>query len=154
MSSRIGTGSRSSASAIEVVSRPYQGYWETRGWTKAAIVKTGSRIDVPTGSGSVTGPVDIAGVAFAGHRGVSRVEVSTDGGASWEQAVLKRELSPFAWRLWRYRWTPAGPPGRSLILVRATDGSGNVQTSRVEDPHPTGASGYDGLSIDREAGSG
>jgi DMSO/TMAO reductase YedYZ molybdopterin-dependent catalytic subunit len=139
---------------IEVVDRPYQGYWENRGWTKAAIVKTGSRIDVPPEGDVARGPVDIAGVAFAGDRGISTVEVSTDGGAGWHQAQLKRALSPVAWRLWKYRWTPSGPAGRDRILVRARDGRGMIQTPQVAAPHPTGASGYDGISIDHAAGSG
>lgn len=139
---------------IEVVDRSYQGYWETRGWTKTAIVKTGSRIDVPTDGGVVGGPVDIAGVSFAGDRGISKVEVSTDRGATWQQARLKRALSPVAWRLWKYRWTPSGPAGRSRILVRAQDGTGMIQTREVAAPHPSGASGYDGISIDHAAGSG
>ena len=139
---------------IDVVDRPYEGYWETRGWTKAAIVKTGSRIDVPTGGEIARGPLEIAGVAFAGDRGISMVEVSTDDGTTWREAELKRELSKVSWRLWKYHWTPAGPPGRSRILVRARDGRGVVQTPAVVDPHPGGASGYDGTSIDREAGSG
>src|SRR5439155_1959161 len=54
---------------IEVVDRPYEGYWEQRGWSKRAIVKTGSRIDIPAGGAHVSGTVAVAGIAFAGKRG-------------------------------------------------------------------------------------
>ena len=82
-----------------------------------------------------------AGVAWAGDRGIAKVEVSDDGGATWRPAVLKRELSPVAWRLWATDISPGTGPRR--VLVRATDGTGEVQTSAPADPHPSGASGYD-----------
>jgi len=135
---------------IEVVDSPYQGYWEQRGWSKKAIVKTGSRIDVPRDGSSVPGPTTIAGIAFAGDRGISTVEVSTDGGARWAETNLKRELSPVAWRLWRYPWAPLGKPGGAHILVRAVDGRGGVQTTEAAAPHPAGASGLDSTSVDVE----
>ena len=136
---------------IEVIDRPYQGYWEQRGWSKQAIVKTGSRLDTPTAGAHVSGTVTIAGVAFAGSRGVSRVEVSTDGGRSWNQARLKRALSSVTWRLWLYRWEARGR-GQSGILVRAYDGRGIVQTRSFASPHPDGASGYDAITVRYESG--
>ncbi|HEY3211335.1 MAG TPA: molybdopterin-dependent oxidoreductase [Actinomycetota bacterium] len=137
--------------AIEVVNQPYQGYWERRGWSKQAIVKTASRIDVPAGGAHVRGAVAVAGIAFAGSRGVSRVEVSTDGGRSWNPAQLKRPLSSVTWRLWLYRGEARGP-GESGILVRAYDGRGIVQTKKLASPHPDGASGYDAITVRYESG--
>ena len=72
---------------------------------------------------------------------IAKVEVSDDGGTTWRPAVLKRELSPVAWRLWATDISPGTGPRR--VLVRATDGTGEVQTSAPADPHPSGASGYD-----------
>jgi DMSO/TMAO reductase YedYZ molybdopterin-dependent catalytic subunit len=135
--------------SIEVVDRPYQGYWEQRGWSKAAVVKTGARIDVPRAGARVDGPVTIAGVAFAGDRGISAVEVSTNGGRAWRRAELQTALSPYTWRLWRSRWTFEDPGGAGL-LVRAYDGRGVPQISRHADPHPSGASGYHAVSVTRE----
>jgi DMSO/TMAO reductase YedYZ molybdopterin-dependent catalytic subunit len=130
---------------IEVVDRPYTGFWEERGWSKAAVVKTSSRVDVPEG-GAVQVPTTIAGVAFAGDRGVSKVEVSADGGRTWNEAELKTALSPLTWRQWRYRWVrAAGAVG--LILVRATDGAGVLQSAVPAAPHPDGASGYDAVTV-------
>jgi len=133
--------------AIDVVDRPYQGFWEQRGWVKAAIVNTGSRIDVPIDGAQLPAMVTVAGIAFAGDRGISKVEVSTDDGASWNEADLRSELAPFAWRQWRYAWVPEH--GDHLVFVRATDGGGATQTMRVADTFPSGATGYDGIEASR-----
>lgn len=133
--------------AIDVVDQPYQGFWEQRGWVKAAIVNTGSRIDVPINHAALPAAVAVAGIAFAGERGISKVGVSTDAGATWSEAELRSELSPFAWRQWRYDWTPE--PGDHVVLVRATDGEGSTQTMQVAGTFPSGATGYDGIDVSR-----
>ncbi len=134
--------------SIEVVDRPYRGYWEQRGWSKQAIVKTWSRIDVPAWGADVMGTAVIAGIAFAGDRSVRGVEVSTDGGSTWQMAQLETALSPLTWRRWLYRWQVEGS-GDSGVLVRATDGLGVAQTAAVARPHPDGASGYDAVTVNR-----
>jgi DMSO/TMAO reductase YedYZ molybdopterin-dependent catalytic subunit len=126
--------------SIETVDRPYQGYWETRGWVKAAIVKTMSRIDTTVQTG---GGWEVAGVAFAGDRGVQMVEVSTDGGTTWAQAELETAISAETWRRWRF---PFDKAKATLLVVRATDGDGVAQISTPADPHPAGASGYQQVS--------
>jgi DMSO/TMAO reductase YedYZ molybdopterin-dependent catalytic subunit len=131
---------------IEVVDYDYRGYWQrSDGWDNIAEVKTASRIDVPTELAAVQGQVVVAGVAWAGDRGIRRVEVSLDDGRSWTPAVLRRELAPAAWRQWRLPWRPAG--GRVVLRVRAVDGRGAVQTAEVKPPHPSGASGYDQVEV-------
>jgi DMSO/TMAO reductase YedYZ molybdopterin-dependent catalytic subunit len=132
---------------IEAVDFDFKGYWQRRGWDDRAEYKTMSRIDAP--EGAVKGETSIAGIAFAGDRGVTRVEVSTDGGATWEQAELKPALSPIAWVLWHRRWRPA-QPGRNRLLVRATDGRGQTQTSQYAPPVPSGSSGYHDLTVRSE----
>ncbi len=136
--------------SIEVVARPFLGYWEQRGWIKEAVVKTMSRIDTPQ-DGEVNGAVTVAGIAFAGDRGISRVEVSTDGGRTFADAELKTPLSELTWRQWRFRFTPA-PGGRAAILVRATDGRGRTQTSAVTPPEYSGATGLDGVEVVDQSG--
>ena len=136
---------------MEVVDRPYQGYWEQRGWSKAAVVKTMSRIDVPRSGSLVRGTAQVAGVAFGGGRGVSRVEVSTDGGRTWSPAQLETALSPVTWRRWVLEWSPPRP-GESGVLVRAYDGQGVLQASAHAAPHPDGASGYDAITVRHESG--
>ncbi len=124
---------------IEAVDFDLKGYWQRRGWDDRAEYKTMSRIDAP--DGSVEGEAVIAGIAFAGDRGISKVEVSTDGGARWEQAEIKPALSPISWVLWQRLWRPA-QPGKHTIVVRATDGGGQTQTSQYAPPDPSGSSGY------------
>jgi DMSO/TMAO reductase YedYZ molybdopterin-dependent catalytic subunit len=132
--------------SIEVVGAPYTGYWEERGWSRDAIVKTTTRFDTPSPGSTVRGDTTIAGVAFAGDRGISRVEVSTDGGATWATAGLEPPLSSFTWVRWRYPWSADGP-GTYTLRARAFDGSGTSQPSTFAPPHPDGASGYPVIAV-------
>jgi DMSO/TMAO reductase YedYZ molybdopterin-dependent catalytic subunit len=130
---------------IEVVDYDYRGYWQrSDGWDNIAEIKTASRIDVPQELTSPQGVV--AGLAWAGDRGIRRVEVSLDGGTSWAPAALRRELARAAWRQWRLP-LPPGLSGRRTIKVRATDGRGQLQTAREAPPHPSGASGYHQVDV-------
>ncbi len=128
---------------IELLDRDFQGYWQQRGWSDQAIVQTMSEINnlddkhpsVPAGK------VELAGIAFAGDRGISKVEVSVDGGKTWMAATLKDPLGPYTWRLWRLEWDAR--PGQYNVVVRATDGTGQVQPSTMTDTLPNGATGWD-----------
>ncbi|MHB8588402.1 MAG: molybdopterin-dependent oxidoreductase [Candidatus Dormibacteraceae bacterium] len=120
--------------AIELVDNPPSGYWEGRGWSADALVKTTSRIDVPSDGATISGqPVRLAGVAFAGARGVAKVEWSADGGTSWRPADLGPSISQFSWRLWDAKWQPGGP-GRYTLMVRASAEDGNLQENRATNP--------------------
>jgi DMSO/TMAO reductase YedYZ molybdopterin-dependent catalytic subunit len=134
---------------IEVVDSDYNGYWQKRGWSDEAIVKTGSRIDVAGVDGEADSGAEtwIAGIAWAGDRGISKVEVSTDGGKTWNGAMVREPISDVSWSQWAYRWTPQNA-GKQGILCRATDGAGEVQTARTAPPHPDGASGYHEVSVE------
>jgi DMSO/TMAO reductase YedYZ molybdopterin-dependent catalytic subunit len=127
---------------IRAVDRHYRGYWEVRGWEDQAIMVTQSRIDAPPAGSSVSLPGYLAGIAWAGVRGIQRVEVSYDGGTTWTPTLLKRELSPVAWRLWAAPVAASGGPSRR-VLVRATDGTGAVQTGVQSEPDPGAATGWD-----------
>jgi DMSO/TMAO reductase YedYZ molybdopterin-dependent catalytic subunit len=134
--------------SIEVVDRPFEGYWEVRGWVKRAVVKTMSRIDTAQEGPPEGNVLTVAGVAFAGDRGISRVEVSADGGVTWNDAQLETELSPFSWRRWRYRFRlPARVEVR--IGVRATDGTGAVQTGVVTPPEYSGSTGHHEVIVEQ-----
>lgn len=134
--------------SIELVGKDFNGYWAQRGWSDEAIIKTESRIDVPQDGASVPSGQEtwIAGIAWAGDRGVSRVEVSLDDGSTWEETMLKEPIAANSWHQWAYRWTPA-TSGRIELLCRATDGEGKVQTEETAPPHPAGASGYHSVSV-------
>jgi DMSO/TMAO reductase YedYZ molybdopterin-dependent catalytic subunit len=132
---------------IEVVDYDYRGYWQrSDGWDNIAEIKTASRIDVPGELTMVAGEAVVAGVAWAGDRGIRRVEVSLDGGRTWTPATLRRELAPAAWRQWRLPWRPGGA-GRVAVRVRATDGHGALQTAQERPPHPSGSSGYHQVEV-------
>lgn len=90
----------------------------------------------------------LAGIAWAGDRGIIKVEVSEDQ-RLWRPAVLKRELSPVAWRLWVADVEPGS--GTKQVYVRAVDGEGEVQTSKITKPHPNGASGYHSVVFELES---
>jgi DMSO/TMAO reductase YedYZ molybdopterin-dependent catalytic subunit len=120
-------------------------YWAERGWDEQAPVKTESRIDIPTGQGSLkAGQHQVAGVAWAQHKGVEAVEVRVDQGA-WHQARLAAVPDIDTWRQWVYDWD-AGP-GMHLIESRATDRTGYTQTALEAPPEPNGASGYPMIQV-------
>lgn len=134
--------------SIEVVDRDFNGYWAERGWSDTAIIKTQSRIDVPRDGEEVTDGEEawIAGIAWAGDRGLSKVEVSVDGGKSWTRTMLKDPVAQNSWQQWAYRWTPSGS-GEVELLCRATDGTGEVQTDKEAPPHPSGAAGWHAIDV-------
>ena len=120
-------------------------YWTQRGWSDHGPIKTASRIDVPKGFAQLpAGDVTVAGVAWAQHRGISKVEVQIDEGP-WQAAELAGDASVDTWRQWKYTWKAT--PGTHTVQSRATDGTGAVQTSKVQDVLPNGATGYDSRSI-------
>ncbi|HEX7126627.1 MAG TPA: molybdopterin-dependent oxidoreductase [Thermodesulfobacteriota bacterium] len=117
------------------------GYWEQRGWDDAAIVRTTSRVDTPGFFQRLSrSPVLVAGVAYAGRRGIASVEVSTDGTQTWQPASVRPALGPFAWSLWAYVWTPT-TAGEHVLAARATDGEGGRQSTTRERAFPKGAGG-------------
>ena len=123
------------------------GYWERNGWDERAIVKTMSRIDRPQdGVALAAGTVQFAGIAFAGDRGISGVELSWDGGRSWQAAVLQAEFSPYAWRFWQL--STSLPAGHYRVSVRARDGQGTLQSSTPAPTLPNGADGYHAIGVD------
>jgi hypothetical protein len=71
-------------------------------------------------------PAQLKGIAFSGHGGVKKVEVSTDDGASWKAAHLGQDHGTYSFRTWSAPWTPT-EPGIYQISVRATDEKGNIQ---------------------------
>jgi DMSO/TMAO reductase YedYZ molybdopterin-dependent catalytic subunit len=120
-------------------------YWVPLGWAKEAPILTQSRIDVPQDGRTVgAGTAAIAGVAWAPDRGVSRVEVQVDNG-NWADATLSTPISPATWVQWLYRWQATS--GDHLIRVRATDGTGEVQTAMDTPPAPDGARGYHTIQV-------
>lgn len=120
-------------------------YWTQRKWDINGPIHTETRIDVPAGLSTVkSGVVAVAGVAWAQHRGIRRVEVSIDDG-SWQPAQLAATVGDDTWRQWWYRWQAA--PGSHRIRARATDGTGTVQTDHRQGTFPRGATGIQDLIV-------
>jgi DMSO/TMAO reductase YedYZ molybdopterin-dependent catalytic subunit len=124
---------------IEVVDGDFLGFWQKQGWSDTAGYQTMSRIDTPKGRGPA-GRIPVQGVAFAGDRGISKVEVSVDNGATWREAQLLKPLGPFSWVRWSFDWTAT--VGAATLMVRAVDGRGAAQSPTAAEPFPDGATGY------------
>ena len=129
---------------IALVRDEIEGYWVQRGWDAVAAMKTTSVIDVvgrdqleQRGARTL---VPIGGIAHAGDRGISKVEVRVDDGP-WESARLRQPLSGLTWVLWRYEWPFV--EGTHVFSVRAYDGTGALQPTEPHQPFPAGASGID-----------
>lgn len=127
---------------LEFRDRYDEGYWVERGWDEEAIVRTTSVIDtVAAGSayeqdGRVIVPV--GGIAWAGARGISTVQVRVDGG-EWQDARVRSAISDRTWQLWRFDW--AFEPGTHVFEVRCAETNGTPQLEGVRPVRPSGATG-------------
>jgi len=127
-------------SEVEITTWDKEGYWIPRGWSQIAPIKTQSRIDVPRADTTMPpGETLIAGVAWAQHIGIAKVEVRVDEGP-WQEARLSDEGTDDTWRQWTIPWVAS--TGDHVIQVRATDKSGYTQTDVRSDVAPDGATGW------------
>src|SRR5437868_3661939 len=133
---------------IEVATTEAKGFYETQGWGPDFIVPTRSRIDVPDHESwfflsKLAGPLEVKGMAFGGDRGISRVELSFDDGKTWDEASIHYAGGDLAWSLWNAPngWMP-DEPGDYTIVVRATDGEGDVQEWEPDRSPFSGATGF------------
>ncbi|MDP9364753.1 MAG: molybdopterin-dependent oxidoreductase, partial [Chloroflexota bacterium] len=136
--------------SIEAVDVDFKGYWQTRGWSDPAPYQIWARIDRPEDDASIpAGPAVAAGVASAGDRGVSRVEVSLDDGERWADAPLEPTINPpFTWVRWVFPFEAVA--GGHRMRVRVTDGNGAVATNERRSPLPDGATGWPDRSFEVE----
>ncbi len=134
--------------AIEAVGEDYKGYWQRQGWSDVATYQTMSQVRVPAAADvlRVGDAIEVGGIAFAGARGIDKVEWSTDGGRTWQQSDLLLDQGPDTWRFWQAEWKPT-QPGEYRLLVRATDGEGRLQAAEPSPTLPSGATGYHGITI-------
>jgi len=137
---RYGEQSPKWLTRIELSTERFKGLYQAQGWSDGQLHTT-SRIEFPANRARIPlAPLTVTGLAFAGIRGIQRVEVSADGGATWSQAALKPPLSDQTWVYWRCRWTPPAP-GAYTLVVRATDGTGATQTATQTSTVPNGSTG-------------
>jgi len=124
------------------------GFYKEQGWGRQGdSIPTHSRFDAPQVRGDhfeapfQTGKaVKLSGMAFGGDRGISKVEVSSDNGETWDDAEITKPGTKLSWSLWSYQWVP-DEEGETMLVVRATDGSGNLQIGEYRDQVPDGATG-------------
>jgi DMSO/TMAO reductase YedYZ molybdopterin-dependent catalytic subunit len=122
-----------------------QAYWTQRGYARQAPIRTESQIDVPRPLAQLpAGRVAVGGVAWAPHRGISRVQVNVDNGP-WQTAKLGAADGTDTWRQWVWAWD--APSGLHTLQVRATDGTGAVQTESQTGVFPSGAAGWDSVVV-------
>jgi DMSO/TMAO reductase YedYZ molybdopterin-dependent catalytic subunit len=131
---------------MQVIADQGRGYWVDRGWSKTAVPVTTSVIDtVAVDQPDPDGKVPVGGIAWAGIRGISKVELSVDDGP-WNEAQLRLPaLSPLAWVQWRFEWESS--PGNHVFQVRAYDSTGQLQVTQPHDPYPDGATGIDTFRV-------
>lgn len=131
---------------VELTDHFVGGLYSDQGWYNGPV-HTMNRIDRPSGKLILDWPVEIGGFAFAGNRSIQKVEVSVDGGLSWQLAKLDPPLSQDTWVFWSWQWRPT-TPGHYTIAARATDGTGEVQTSHKQGTVPNGATGYHEVMVE------
>jgi DMSO/TMAO reductase YedYZ molybdopterin-dependent catalytic subunit len=129
--------------SIEAIDHWEPGYWVRRGWNKVAQMHATSVIDTVALDMTIIGAdrnklVPIGGIAHAGVRGISKVEVQVDDG-SWEQAELRAPLSPLTWVIWKYNWPFQS--GKHTFTVRCYEGDGTPQIATPSSAEPNGATG-------------
>ncbi|SDY08121.1 molybdopterin-dependent oxidoreductase [Halobellus clavatus] len=123
---------------IELLEAEADGYWEQRGWHGTGPVNTVAKLWSTTTLED--GRVEVAGHAYAGTRGIERVEVSTDGGSTWTDAELSEPLpGSDVWRQWRHVYEA---DSTHEVVVRAIDGTGTMQPKEQSDAFPSGSTGW------------
>ncbi len=132
---------------ITLATNEITGYWAQRGWSRTAVIRTMSRIDVPKSRTKIKAGEEtfIAGITYAGGRALERVEVSSDGGKTWQKADLKAPKGKFAWAQWALSWKPAA--GNYSLQVRAVEVGEKTQDASLAEPLPDGASGYHTVNV-------
>ena len=133
---------------IEFVDSEYLGFWERQGWSNTGDRKTQGIIDDPRNLSRITGDTFVVtGYAIGDTSGISKVEISTDGGSHWQEVEIFSNPNPSqVWALWKFVWKNA-PKGKQTLKARATDGRGKLQSSIDSGEWPDGATGYHTIEV-------
>lgn len=137
---------------ITVTAEPFRGFWQTADYSywkrdggrpsmvplneiqvKSSIARPAMREVVRAGD-----DYRVFGAAWTGEAEVAKVEVSTDGGKTWDPARLLGDAVPYSWRFWEYDWPVPRQAGAYRVMARATDSRGRTQGDR----HDTDRGGY------------
>ncbi len=136
---------------IELTGADAEGFYEKQGWGPNFVIPTRSRFDQPDDFAwfrlaNTRSGVPLKGVAFAGDRGVSRVEVSLDDEQTWQEAKIDYPGTKLTWVLWSFDWNPT-EAGENKLAVRATDGTGAVQTFEKDRSPFSGTTGLHKITV-------
>jgi len=127
---------------MEITDEYRPGYWVKRSWDEVAQVQAVSVIDTVAVNDvfEIEGQrmIPVGGIAFAGDRGISKVELRVDDGP-WQEALLRKPLSETTWVIWRYDWPFA--EGNHTFEVRCTEADGTPQVEQERGNRPSGATG-------------
>ncbi|HMJ04644.1 MAG TPA: molybdopterin-dependent oxidoreductase [Chthoniobacterales bacterium] len=131
---------------LELAGAEAEGFYEKQGWGPDFTVPIRTRVDQPAhddwiGLAQLRAPVLVKGIAYGGDRGISRVEITSDDGATWTDAKLDYPGTRLSWSLWSHEWRPT-QPGDHVFWARATNGDGKVQSWDPERPFKSGTSGF------------
>jgi hypothetical protein len=134
---------------MEAVTMGKEGYWVARGWDREARVRATSVIDTVAVDNKITKSngdilVPVGGIAYAGARGISKVELQVDGG-SWREAQLRAPLSDTTWVIWRYDYPYSA--GEHTFTARCSESDGTPQIETPSAPHPSGATGLHSVTV-------
>jgi len=72
----------------------------------------------------------VHGAAWTSDGEITKVELSTDGGATWREANLLGKSEPNSWQLWELNWQTPAAPGKQILIARATDSLGRSQPTQ------------------------
>ena len=132
---------------IEVIGEYKPGYWVERNWDEVARMHATAVIDTVAIDAVIEDGdrklIPVGGIAHAGARGISKVEVriynEDKNKGDWHEARLRKPLSDTTWVVWRYDWPFA--EGRHTFEVRCVEADGTPQIEEVNPPRPSGATG-------------
>ncbi|MDE3075766.1 MAG: molybdopterin-dependent oxidoreductase [Chloroflexota bacterium] len=147
MPNRYGMKSAKWLVKLKVMTVPFVDWYGQRNWNQEGIVRTMARIDVPANGSTIQAEKSqIAGIAYAGGRGIAKVESSADRGRTWRQATLEPALGKDTFVRWESTFAPAAGQTTTLIC-RATDGTGQLQPNQFSLPQPNGGSGWHSIDV-------
>ncbi len=128
---------------IEIVDEYKEGYWVERDWDEVARVRATSVIDTVAVDSVIEKDgqklVPIGGIAYAGVRGISKVEIEVFNTGQWYEAQLRKPLSEASWVIWRVDWPFS--EGNHDFQVRCVEADGSSQIEEFNSPRPSGATG-------------
>lgn len=126
--------------SMEFVSEPYLGFWESFGWSADASFRPNTFVFQPEDLARLPAEtLRILGTAFCGDDPIAAVEISVDGGQSWQPAEIDYQPGPDVWTLWHLDWTPS--PGVHTVQARCRTASG-----AMSDPSSEGTDGLQGYN--------